>query len=265
MLDYDDVWNNILNIKIRESEKKEYLCGFPGYDDTPRHGKNGTVVIGATPQKFKNYMIRLLLKTYRRNCDFLFLNAWNEWGEGMYLEPDKKWEFQYLEALRDAKEFVQQEGDVVLAAGTDDVPLSDCGKMEIERLSYRCNRYENFYRTFERMLNLKLEGRFISKYIYNKKYKDVAIYGLGIIGKSLVKVLMDEKINVVYGIDQNEYKGRIFEFPVYTLQEELKDIDIIIVTVEDNDSHIKRELENRVKAEIVSVDYLLDVSEKESF
>lgn len=263
LLEYDDVWNNILT--FQSNGKMEYFCGFPGYDDTPRHGRNGTVVTGSTPQKFKNYMIRLLLKSYRNKCDFLFLNAWNEWGEGMYLEPEKEWGYQYLEAIKEAKKFVEMYGEVVLSSIKDDIPLSDQGKEEIKRLNSRCDKYKFFYKSFERMLNLRLDGKTVSKYILDRNYKSVAIYGLGMIGKILVKILMEESVNIVYGIDQNKYKDRFFKFPVYTLQDELKNVEIIIITVESGFLQIKDELEKRVQADIVSVGYLLDVSEKEGY
>ena len=37
------------------------------------------------------------LDVYKRQ---VFLSAWNEWGEGNYMEPDLKWGHGYLEALK---------------------------------------------------------------------------------------------------------------------------------------------------------------------
>ena len=39
-------------------------------------------------------------KSIERGNDFLYINAWNEWGEGAYLEPDSKKKCTYLEKIR---------------------------------------------------------------------------------------------------------------------------------------------------------------------
>ena len=97
IIDYDEVWDYSLKQRYRNNL---FLGGFVGYDDSPRRGKNGIIIDNATPDKFRDNMIRLLIKAERNHCEYVFINAWNEWGEGNYVEPDTKYGHGFLDAIR---------------------------------------------------------------------------------------------------------------------------------------------------------------------
>ena len=99
---YDKIWKKIL--RYADSHPKSYCGAFVGYDDTPRRGKRGTVVIGQTPQKFQKYLDQLYSISQSQGKEFIFLTAWNEWGEGAYLEPDTTDGYAYLEAVKAVKD-----------------------------------------------------------------------------------------------------------------------------------------------------------------
>lgn len=107
--EYDKVWKKIIENAKKSANSNVMSGAFVEYDDTPRRGKKGKVVTGATPQKFEKYMAELLRISSRQNKDFIFLTAWNEWGEGAYLEPDTENGYAYLEALKRAVESVNAE------------------------------------------------------------------------------------------------------------------------------------------------------------
>ena len=56
------------------------------------------IINGFTVEKFQKYLQKLFLLSKDRS-DIVLINAWNEWGEGMYLEPDKENEYAVLESL----------------------------------------------------------------------------------------------------------------------------------------------------------------------
>ncbi|MBR6152369.1 MAG: glycoside hydrolase family 99-like domain-containing protein [Lachnospiraceae bacterium] len=99
---YDKIWKTIIENEKNNNDPKSLPGAFVNYDDSPRRGKNGKIVVGGTPQKFEHYMKDLLKICY--NKEFVFITAWNEWGEGAYLEPDTETELGYLIALKNAIE-----------------------------------------------------------------------------------------------------------------------------------------------------------------
>ena len=72
------------------------------FDDTPRRGSQARMICNSTPEKFKYYFKKLYRLCCENNKELLLLTAWNEWGEGAYLEPDEENGLAYLEALKSA-------------------------------------------------------------------------------------------------------------------------------------------------------------------
>ncbi len=98
---YEKVWESILKKEYRGGVKT-FLGAFNDWDTTARWGHKGSVCTGACPELFEHYLKVQISKSKKRDNEFLFVTAWNEWSEGAYLEPDEELGFQYLEALSKA-------------------------------------------------------------------------------------------------------------------------------------------------------------------
>ena len=99
--DYDSIWTKIL--QMPPDDEKSIPGAVVDWDNTPRRGKNGKVFLNVTPDKFEKYMKQQIVRTkslYKK--DMLFLTAWNEWGEGAYMEPDVLNQDHFLKALKSA-------------------------------------------------------------------------------------------------------------------------------------------------------------------
>ena len=98
---YDEAWKAIL--EHVPSNEKCVPGAFVGWDNTPRKGYRGQVYFGDDPKKFHRYMseqIKRAKDVYHK--DMIFMYAWNEWAEGGYLEPDVRFGYSNLEAIKDA-------------------------------------------------------------------------------------------------------------------------------------------------------------------
>lgn len=98
---YDKVWKRILK-SVRKSKENEIVGSFVRYDDTPRRGREAMVVENESADKFKQYFSELYRICCMKNVKILLVTAWNEWGEGAYLEEDTEDKDSYLKALKDA-------------------------------------------------------------------------------------------------------------------------------------------------------------------
>jgi hypothetical protein len=83
------------------TNKTRFYGAFVGWDNTPRYNNRSKIYLGATPKEFSIHIEERL--NNMEEDSILFINAWNEWSEGAYLEPDEKHGYEYLEALQAVK------------------------------------------------------------------------------------------------------------------------------------------------------------------
>jgi GT2 family glycosyltransferase/SAM-dependent methyltransferase len=80
---------------------------MPGWDNTPRRQDASFILENPTPGVFQAWLEAAIAETKRDFCGderLVFINAWNEWGEGAYLEPDKRFGHAWLQAVKNARD-----------------------------------------------------------------------------------------------------------------------------------------------------------------
>ena len=86
----EDAWDNV------------YPTLLPQWDRTPRAGVVTDPLLDSTPEKFQRSVREAvsIVKDKVPEHRILFLKAWNEWGEGNYVEPDLKFGHGYIKAIK---------------------------------------------------------------------------------------------------------------------------------------------------------------------
>jgi hypothetical protein len=80
-----------------------YPSIVPNWDNTPRCGSRGYVLVDSTPELFRMHLREAINRVSDNEADkrIIFVKSWNEWAEGNHLEPDLKFGKSYLEVCRD--------------------------------------------------------------------------------------------------------------------------------------------------------------------
>ena len=237
---YDEVCIQMINTIHK---KNEYRCIFVDYDDTPRRGVDGNIFPGSAPDKFGAYFQKIIELSQKEDNSFVFLNAWNEWGEGNYLEPDKKNGYAYLEAVQKAlhgeyKEFWKEKE----ISGYNDSVLP-------------VEKFRRYYELCNQWIKNINDGYHIKQYFIDNKYTKIAVYGMGELGNRLVEALENTPVIVCYGITKNIWDA-FAEIDIKELGEEefFGGVDCIVVTPVHFYEEIAEELKLKSNCNIISLE-----------
>lgn len=101
VLDYEQCMRAMM---ARPTPDYKLLRGvFPAWDNSSRRKTDPVVFINSSPEKYAYWLsliLRHTVENFAGDERLVFINAWNEWGEGCHLEPDEKFGLKYLEATR---------------------------------------------------------------------------------------------------------------------------------------------------------------------
>ncbi|MBQ3325642.1 glycoside hydrolase family 99-like domain-containing protein [Candidatus Saccharibacteria bacterium] len=106
LYDYKIIFNKLSSLNIYEDHVYNltfYYSATMGWDNSARRKDAGyTVFTNYSPKTFYDWLKMIINITRSKNPPdkrFIFINAWNEWAEGTYLEPDKKYGYTNINTL----------------------------------------------------------------------------------------------------------------------------------------------------------------------
>ncbi len=237
---YDEEYELMLTTPHK---KNEFRCMFVDYDDTPRRGIRGYAYEGSTPEKFGKYLQKTIQLSKQEGNEYIFINAWNEWGEGNYLEPDKKYEYQYLEQMQNA--LLGKCADIEFNNAIDDL-----GEEVLKK-----DKFRSYYNLCNRWIKAINDGYKLEEYFYENDYYNIAIYGMGDLGNRLVETLSDTNVHVQYGINKDMWEAYA-EIDIKGMDESeyFGDVDCIVVTPVHLYEEIKADLCEKCDCVVISLE-----------
>lgn len=119
-------------------------------------------------------------------------------------------------------------------------------------------KYKMMFSFYSRWVTLNEDGLTVGKYLKQKNIHNVAIYGLGALGKHLLYEIKKESINIVYGIDKRSDKLNL-QIPFLNWEDKalLPEVDMLIVTAIADYEMIEKEICEIREYPVISLEELI--------
>ena len=154
-------------------KNKAYRSAAVGFDNSVRKPKwGGVIYFKSNPDLFKKWLHDIINEN--RNTDLekiVFVSSWNEWAEGSHLEPDIRYGYAYLEAVKEAiyetrkldTAFVYNKIDAIIEKGEKPVLWIICTESLGDVVAAE---------PIARLLKKKYSSCFV-KWVVNKSYEEI--------------------------------------------------------------------------------------------
>ena len=106
IIDSNKIWKIILEQAFKDQYPQYnldiYECGYMEWDNTARYKNKAKIFTRPSKEQLEHYTCSLFKKAREHSSEFVFWNAWNEWSEGTYLEPDTLRGYESIEIIQKA-------------------------------------------------------------------------------------------------------------------------------------------------------------------
>lgn len=116
---------------------------------------------------------------------------------------------------------------------------------------------KRIFQMYEQWIKNKNAGICLGRYVDNKEYRRVAIYGYGACGELLYEELKGF-VDYCFAIDKNAWRINANGIQVFYEQDAPKNVDVLIVTVPMEFEEIKLELEKKFECPIISLEEVIN-------
>ena len=118
-------------------------------------------------------------------------------------------------------------------------------------------KYINFFYLMDFWMKALEEGKKVSSFFVNNQYHNIAIYGLGFLGKHLKVQLENNNFSITYTIDKNIIEYNNFRYDLGKDIDNIPKADVIVVTPITEYISIKEKLEKLTDSQIVSLEEVI--------
>lgn len=134
-------------------------------------------------------------------------------------------------------------------------------KVQKRKLDDLVHKQEEVLLVYEEWLALAMEGKKLSEYLIKNHFKTVGIYGLGRLGKHLYYDLKSSDVHIQCVIDNkySESKKNFDEIPCYSVDDQIPNVDLYIVTVPAEAHQIKKALFSKTNSAVESIQEIMSV------
>ena len=157
VFDYQSISTNAIDSIKKNSNT--YPCIMMAWDNVARKNEKGHVFHNCSPDKYKKWLrnsFEYVLKTSGTE-NIVFINAWNEWAEGTYLEPDKKYGYSYLNATANViREFYKKESTIAFEIEKSKNKFNKTSDAALVLYLYYEDLFEDFFQYFKKLSKIDL-------------------------------------------------------------------------------------------------------------